>query len=160
MPEIDAIKRVQLDRLRGQFAGLERIVGRFDKAGLNRPPTDGKWSVREHVAHLARYHEIFLERLSRILYEDRPRFDRYRAENDAQWKEWQSLPVDAALERLRSSHAEVTRRLEQLPDDQFSRVATHPVFGALNLGDWLEFFLIHEAHHTYAIFMLWGEQRG
>lgn len=157
MPEI-TIKHVQLDRLHGQFAGLERILGRFVEAGLNRLPANGKWSVREHIAHLARYHEIFLERLARILDEDRPQFDRYRAENDAQRKQWQSLPVDAALVRLRSSHAELTRRLEQLSADQFSRIGNHPVFGALTLGDWLEFFLIHEAHHMYAIFMLSGER--
>lgn len=158
MRENDSALLLQLNRLRGQFAGLESILARFDQAALNRVPSDGKWSAREHVAHLARYHEIFMERLSRILNEDSPLFSRYRAENDPQWKDWQPLPINDALARLRLSRTDLTRRLEQLSADQFSRIGTHPVFGALTLADWLEFFLIHDAHHAYAIFMLSGER--
>src|SRR6201993_1513189 len=54
---------------------------------LERPPS-GKWSACENLAHLGRYHEIFLERLERILTERNPAFERYRAEDDPGWEAW------------------------------------------------------------------------
>src|SRR6185312_12396877 len=34
----------------------------------------GKWSAHQNLAHLARYHQIFLERINRILAEEAPVF--------------------------------------------------------------------------------------
>jgi Protein of unknown function (DUF1569) len=33
--------------------------------------------------------------------------------------------------------------------DRMGRVGHHPAFGALNLRQWVQFFLMHEAHHLY-----------
>ena len=45
-------------------------------------PVSGKWSAHEQLAHLARYHQVFLQRIDRILSEQAPEFPRYRAEYD------------------------------------------------------------------------------
>jgi len=50
--------------------------------GLPRPAS-GEWAARENLAHLARYHEVFINRIRGILTEDAPHLGRYRAEEDA-----------------------------------------------------------------------------
>jgi hypothetical protein len=40
-----------------------------------------------------------------------------------------------------------------------SRKGFHPSFGALTIPQWLEFFLLHEAHHLYTAMLCIAEAR-
>lgn len=121
---------------------------------LARATVAGKWSAHHQLAHLARYHQIFLERIERILTEQAPEFPRYRAEEDAEWPRWSALPAEQVLARLSSLRIKLMARLRSLSDEDFQRTGVHPKFGEMNLSLWLEFFLVHEAHHLYALLQL------
>jgi hypothetical protein len=41
-----------------------------------------------------------------------------------------------------------------LTEEDFARTGVHPKFGAMSLSLWLEFFLVHEAHHLYVVLQL------
>lgn len=114
----------------------------------------GKWSVHEQLAHLARYHQIFLQRIDRILTEQAPEFPRYRAEDDPEWPAWSGLPTPQLLVRVSSMRAKLMARLRSLSEEDFERTGVHPKFGAMSLSLWLEFFLVHEAHHLYVVLQL------
>jgi hypothetical protein len=114
----------------------------------------GKWSAHEQLAHLARYHQIFLQRIDRILTEQAPEFPRYRAEDDPEWPAWASLPTPQLLVRISSMRAKLMARLRSLSEEDFDRTGVHPRFGAMSLALWLEFFLVHEAHHLYVVLQL------
>jgi uncharacterized damage-inducible protein DinB len=116
--------------------------------------TQGKWSAHEQLAHLARYHQVFLQRIDRILTEQAPEFPRYRAEDDPEWPAWTSLPTPQLLVRISSMRAKLMARLRSLSEQDFERTGVHPKFGAMSLALWLEFFLVHEAHHLYAVLQL------
>src|SRR6476619_4643672 len=73
--------------------------------GLNVKAVPGKWSAHEQLAHLARYHQIFLQRIERILIEQAPEFPRYRAEDDPEWPAWTGLPTSQLLVRISSMRA-------------------------------------------------------
>src|SRR5579871_719322 len=64
---------------------------------LSEKPASGKWSAHEQLAHLARYHQIFIQRIDRILSEQVPEFPRYRAEDDSEWPAWTGLPTPQLL---------------------------------------------------------------
>lgn len=121
---------------------------------LSAKPIPGKWSAHEQLAHLARYHQIFLQRIDRILSEQSPEFPRYRAEDDPEWPAWTSLPASQLLVRISSMRAKLMARLRSLTDEDFERTGVHPKFGAMSLSLWLEFFLVHEAHHLYVVLQL------
>lgn len=121
--------------------------------GLNVKAVPGKWSAHEQLAHLARYHQIFLQRIERILTEQAPAFPRYRAEEDPEWT-WASLPSQQVLVRISSMRAKLMARLRSLSEEDFQRTGIHPKFGEMSLSLWLEFFLVHEAHHLYAVLQL------
>lgn len=138
-------------RLRDQLSSLDVFIASKTTEEWNRKPASGKWSARENLAHLCRYHEVFLERLNRILQEDRPEFGRYRAEEDELWPSWSPLAVDLLLARIRQLRQEVRSKVGSLSREQLVRTGIHPVLGEMNVPLWLEFFLLHEAHHLYAI---------
>ena len=138
-------------RLRTQLDSLNFILRDASQQTIERTPPSGKWSARENLAHLARYHEVFLERLERILKEKNPQFSRYRAEDDPQWPEWSTLPATEVLARLRSLRTELINRVHHLSADQAARTGTHPTFGKMTVPEWIDFFLLHEAHHLYIV---------
>ena len=145
------LKELTAVRLRDQLTSLDTFVANKTAEDWNRQPASGKWSARENLAHLCRYHEVFMERLGRILGEDRPQFGRYRAEDDEQWPAWSCLQVDLLGARIRQLRQEVLRKVSSLSADQLARTGIHPVLGEMDVPLWLEFFLLHEAHHLYAI---------
>jgi hypothetical protein len=148
---MDARYTSQIQRCEGQLSDFFSQV--LDVTGdFNRRVIPDKWSAHENLAHLARYHEIFLERIDRILNEDRPVFSRYRAEEDSEWEIWRQRPYRDLVDRLAALREHLVVKLKSLPDQDFERVGVHPKFGELELSQWLEFFLVHEGHHLYLIF--------
>jgi len=114
----------------------------------------GKWSALENLAHLARYHEILLERIERILSEKNPSFSRYRAEEDPHWEAWRTLSYKEVAAKLASLREMLVSRLKPLSDGDYQSTGIHPKFGEMTLSLWLEFFLVHEAHHLYTVLQL------
>ena len=146
-------------RLETQLEALSAILARATPNTVDQRPSSGDWSARENLAHLARHHAVFLDRLERLLAEDRPQLGRYRAEEDSKWPEWSRLPLDAIVERLRSLRRRLVERVGSLTPAQLARTALHPTFGEMSLPEWLDFFLLHEAHHLYTAMICIGAAR-
>ena len=86
-----------ITRLTTQLETLPLVLGGATPEALQKRPAAGQWSAYENLAHLARHHEVFLERLHRIVTEERPRLSRYRVEEDSDWPQWSARPTDAVL---------------------------------------------------------------
>jgi uncharacterized damage-inducible protein DinB len=122
-------------------------------------PASGQWSAHENLAHLARHQVVFLERLRRILSESAPQLGRYLAEEDPDWPEWSRLPTQEVFSRHTAVRAEFVRLGKALSQADASRVGIHPLFGDMSLARWLEFFLLHEAHHLYVAMTRLGQAK-
>jgi hypothetical protein len=141
-----------LARLEGQIEALDRALRGISKEALERRTPAGEWSAHENVAHLARHADVFGARVRTILDERRPALPRYRAEDDVDWPAWAALATVEAVRRLREGRRELLALLGGLDDEALARTAVHPSFGEMPLGGWLEFLLLHEAHHLYVAF--------
>ncbi|HET9839900.1 MAG TPA: DinB family protein [Candidatus Angelobacter sp.] len=133
---------------------LDEALRGVPPESLSRRVNPDKWSARENLAHLARYHQVFLERIDRILAEPKPVFGRYRAEDDPEWQKWQEMPAPQVLANLSSLRTRLVTRLRSLSEEEFARAGTHPKFGEMSLALWLEFFLVHEGHHLLTVLQL------
>lgn len=151
MSRISLADESQLVRLKTQLASVDILFAGASPERIDRRSASGKWSARENLAHIGRYHEIFLERLGRILTETSPQFARYRAEDDPGWPEWASRPPEAVRSQLTTLRAKLLDRIAGLQASDYARVGIHSAFGEMTLCLWLEFFLVHEAHHLYVI---------
>jgi uncharacterized damage-inducible protein DinB len=138
-------------RLATQLECLPALLDGASPEALRRRTPSGKWSVHENLAHLARHHTIFLARVRLVLTQDAPVLPRYSAEEDPEWLDWSGLPTDEVLARLRAQRLDLTTLVTGLSDEALARPARHPVLGAMSLAVWVEFFLLHEAHHLYTI---------
>lgn len=138
-------------RLRTQLDCLATLLADGAQDALEHKRLPGKWSGRENLAHLARYQNVFLTRLERIRTEDRPILPAYRAENDAEWTWWASRPAAEIFDNLRIGREELIRRLKDFSESELARSGIHSRLGEMSLLLWLEFFLLHEAHHLLAV---------
>ncbi|HEY7509324.1 MAG TPA: GNAT family N-acetyltransferase [Vicinamibacteria bacterium] len=140
-----------LERLRTQLDALPVILGDASAEALRRPRPSGEWSAHENLAHMARQQEVFRGRLERILAEEAPALPQYRAEDDPEWPAWAALATGEVLARLRAGRAELVGALGRLAPGDLERTGVHARLGAMPLALWIEFFLVHEAHHLYTI---------
>jgi len=138
-------------RLATQLECLQVILGGRDAAAINRRPASGKWSAHENLAHLARIHEITLERIQRILSEGRPQLARYRAEDDPEWPQWTAMRTEEVVRRLSTLRDDLIQLVARLSPKQLNRIGVHGVLGDMTIPEWVEFFLLHEAHHLYTV---------
>jgi uncharacterized damage-inducible protein DinB len=137
-------------RLASQLESVALIVRNLPPEKLTRRVATDKWSAHENLAHLARYQCMFLDdRIPRILDEVRPEFLRYRSEDDPEWPRWRGMTLEQTLTELTAGRKALADRIASCSDRELARVGVHPAFGAMTLSEWVEFFLIHDAHHLY-----------
>ena len=121
---------------------------------LQKQVLEGKWTVLEHMAHLARYQEHFIQRLDRIMLEELPGLPAYNAEKDFGWRIWKTADRTTVSQHLKETRNTLIALAKDFSPKQLKRQGYHPRFGAMDVGQWIEFFLLHEAHHLYTIFRL------
>jgi len=141
-------------RMRHQPDALDHLLYGLDEAHVKQRPIADKWSIFENIAHLGRYHEVFLERVQRILKEEHPLFERYVADNDEGFISWCKNDFNQLMKKFHKSRKSLNDFLFDLNDEQLKRTARHPVFGQMSIIGWTEFFLLHETHHYFTIFKL------
>lgn len=146
-------------RLAAQLESLSHTLKGLAEADLKREPGEGKWSIHQQIAHLARQHEVMLRRIDRIRTEASPSLDRYSAESDPEWPSMAARSSNGVLAILYSLRRDLVGIVDSLSPGEWARVGVHPVLGPMNLVEWLDFFLLHEAHHLYTIRLLAGSSR-
>ena len=143
-----------LSRLAYQHLTISELISDVPESRLHWHPAPGKWSIHDNIAHLARYNVIFQERIKSILQEDAPVFDRYNAESDDEFPSWQKKNTQVLLDSISAERKKISLMSSSLQPEQLVRTGIHPRFGKLNVVGWLEFFLLHEAHHVFTIFQI------
>lgn len=143
-----------IGRLQHQYETLHSLLKGFSEDRLKQRIQKEKWSVHEQVAHLVTYQPLFLHRLMKISQEDNPSFERYVADNDLAFIESCQKPLPDLLNGLQLERSMITDYLLSVPVETLDRTGRHPKYGVLTMHEWTEFFLLHEAHHLFSIFML------
>jgi DinB superfamily len=141
-------------RLSCQYESAMTLILSTDASLLKQRPATGKWSIFESFAHLVRYQNVFIQRVEKILSDENPRFERYSAEADSDFPKWLAFDKDKLLHILINDRFVVHNLFKELTDDELDKTGVHPAFGQLDLADWHEFFLLHEAHHIFTMFKL------
>ena len=149
-----------LSRLSNQHNSIAELILNVPQDRLHYHPAPGKWSIHDNVAHLARYNVVFQERINRIMLNDGAAFDRYVAELDHEFPSWQSKSTAALLHSIAVEREEINTISKNFSENDLKKTGVHPKFGRLIVAEWLEFFLLHEAHHIFTIFKLKNDVDG
>jgi uncharacterized damage-inducible protein DinB len=142
------------DRLNSQHLSIKELIRNLDEEFINRRPETSKWSIQDNLVHIVSYHQVFLMRVNKIIKSDNPYFDRYTSEGDANFDKMKKLLSVELLHHLKEERKKVTDFIFNLNKSELQKPGTHQKFGAMNVVEWTEFFLLHEAHHIYTIFKL------
>lgn len=148
-----------LARLQYQPDALTHLLKELTEPQIRQRLEPDKWSIFENIAHLGRYQEVFRNRITVILQEEKPGFERYVADQDAGFPDWLAQPFDKLSRDFHHSRNTLREAIAHLSEDQCQRVGFHPVYGAMSVTGWTEFFLLHEAHHFLTILKLAGQLR-
>ena len=97
---------------------------------------------------------FFISRIKQLLETDNPVFERYTAEADPLFLDNCGKTTREIMHDMITVRKEMAAEMLAFPESLFNRTATHPVLGTMTLLQWINFFLLHEAHHLFAIFKL------
>ena len=143
-----------LSRLEFQHQTIRELIRNTTEPDLRRRVQPDKWSAFENIAHLAAYQPIFLARLKKMQEETDPEFSRYVAEQDSNFPLTLAKTLEQVLTDIDQQRTTIITTLAAMDDTTLARNGIHPKYGRFSIKEWAEFFMLHEAHHMYAIFML------
>jgi hypothetical protein len=142
------------ERLKNQHKTIPSIILKVSNQQILNRPVKGKWNIHENIAHLAKYQPVFIDRFRKILAIDEPEFEIYRAEDDDEFEIYCAFTTYELLKKISTDREVIYDLVTHLSVDKLDRMGVHPKFGKLTITEWTEFFLLHEAHHLFAIFQL------
>ncbi|MBL7738411.1 MAG: DinB family protein [Chitinophagaceae bacterium] len=141
-------------RLQYQHKSLLDIIEGLSDEQIRRNVNPGKWSIFENIVHLATYQHTMIRRIRQILDEDNPSFAKYMAEADPLFLDNCHKTSREIMQDLLSVRKEMASGILSFKEDDFDRTGIHPAYGKMTLVEWLNFFLLHEAHHLFTIFKM------
>ena len=144
-------------RLQYQHKSLVDLIDGLSEEQIRRQIITGKWSIFENIVHLQTYQHIFVLRVREMLEKDNPVFGRYTAEADPEFLDNCSKSVREIMHDMITIRKQMAAEMIAFPEPDFNKTGTHPVFGQMTMLQWLNFFLLHEAHHLLTIFKLVAE---
>ena len=141
-------------RLKDQHKAITNIIIKLNNRQIQHHYIKGKWSIHEHIAHLARSQPLFIDRMRKVLLMENPVFEPYKAEDDDGFEIYCALTTYELLKKIAIDREIIYDLITKLPPDKLDRLGTHTTYGKLSVLEWCEFFLLHEAHHLFAMFKL------
>ena len=146
-------------RLQYQHKSLINIIDGLTDELIRIQIIPGKWSVFENIVHLQTYQHVFCDRVKKMVDNDNPVFSRYVADTDPLFLENCSKTTREIMGDMITTRKEMSNGNLSIKEEHLGRTGTHPAFGSMTIAQWLNFFLLHEAHHLFTIFKLSAELR-
>jgi hypothetical protein len=129
-------------------AELKRLVlDPADRDALMQPAFDGGWGVVEILPHLRDWEEIYLDRIDRMLAEDKPAlpaFDDTLWSIERDYRGQDPLETYASFAGLRS---ELVSRLTAAIPEQWQRLGVHGYYGEITIHWLANHICDHDAEH-------------
>lgn len=126
--------------LRDAVAGLSREQ-------LVKHPVPGTWSIQEIVIHLMDSDLIGIDRMKRIIAEDKPLLIGYNETRFIQSLHPRLQDIQDAITILNLSRKLFAKVLRALPPEAYDRVGIHNEAGKVSLGSQLQKYCEHFEHH-------------
>ena len=146
-------------RLQYQHKSLLDLIDGLTDEQIRIQVVVGKWSIFENIVHLATYQHTFIDRVKQILEGNDPCFPRYTAEADPLFHDNCGKSSREIIGDLLTTRKDMSAEILSFKKEDFTKTGQHPAFGRMTLLQWINFFLLHEAHHLFTIFRLAAEFR-
>jgi hypothetical protein len=139
-----------LERFRTGYASVEAALEGVSEADLDRAASDGGWTPRTVVHHLADSESNAYIRLRRLVAEDDPVILGYDEELWASRLHY-DRPIAPSLAVLAAVRGASLQLLESLGDADWARAGAHSESGRYGVDDWLRIYANHPHEHAEQI---------
>ena len=144
-------------RLQYQHKSLVDVIDGLSDEQIRMHVIPGKWSIFENIVHLQTYQHTAIRRIKMMLDQDNPQFEPYTAESDPLFNENCHKSTREVMQDLLTTRKDMAAGILSFKDEDLKKTAVHPKYGKMDLIGWLNFFLLHEAHHLFTIFKITAE---
>ena len=136
-----------LERLEGTMARIEKKVSGISEEVLSNK-LDGKWSVKENIAHLAEVDEIALKRIDEMKQGVSPMSPAVIQPG----KDYNAQPIKDVLNFFRTNRNKNLQKYKGLADSDLKKSSLHPRLKVImNPVDLAWFDAEHDDHHLARI---------
>jgi DinB family protein len=127
---------------------LAAAVEGLSDAVLDHNPSEGGWSPREVVHHVADSELTSAIRLRKLIAEESAVITGYDEAEFARRLHYDARPIASSLAAVRAARESTGSILEHLTDAEWGREGTHSESGAYSVGTWLEIYAAHCHDHA------------
>jgi uncharacterized damage-inducible protein DinB len=136
-----------IDRYAAGSAVLAYAVSGLTREQETARPGPGEWSIAELVTHLLDTELVYVDRMKRVIAEDRPVLQGF---DETAWVARlgaQEMPVEEAVNLLVANRQWMTRILRRCTEGDFARVGMHSAAGPKTLAELVATMAHHIDHH-------------
>jgi uncharacterized damage-inducible protein DinB len=135
-----------LQKLESQRRELVGQVQGMTEEEASRRPSEGEWSAKEQVAHLATYERLWLGWTMKV--RDEPGCEvGPTSPNPPAYSGAQTRSLDDLLQELASVRSETVVAIEGLTEDELKRRGKHSLFGEMSVLQMLRSLYRHDRMH-------------
>jgi uncharacterized damage-inducible protein DinB len=140
-----------IERLEGTSIRLRAKVMQINSSDLGIKP-DGKWSILEHIGHLADLEPLWQARLDELLSGQKELRPADLQNSKTEEAHHNDKPVSELLNSFNALRTITTTRLKSLSEDDVFRSALHPrLKSPMRTLDLCVFVAEHDDHHLATI---------
>lgn len=144
-------QRDPLDAQRESPGRLSSLIAGYDERTLATPPAEGKWSVKQVIAHLADGEVINGSRLRFVAAHDRPPIPGYNQDAFVERLGVDRTTTMALLEAFAMARTVNLGLLARLPPESLQRVGLHAERGEESIQYMLTLYAGHDLVHEEQI---------
>ena len=126
---------------------LRQAVAGMTREQLLARPIAGKWSSLEVVVHLADFDPIYVDRMKRVIAEDKPMLVGADEQKFSAALFYHDRDLEEELSIIDVSRSHMARILRKLPESALQRVGNHNERGPVTLEKLLTSIIGHVQHH-------------
>jgi len=144
MPELSAL----LERFRRAPELLAVVLTGVFGEEEDFTTAQGKWSIRQIVAHVADAEMVYAHRMRQVIAEDNPTIVAFDQDAWTARLDYARRKPKQSLESFRRMRAENYELLKDLPPEAFERTGNHTERGRMTLRDLVETLAGHAESHA------------
>jgi uncharacterized damage-inducible protein DinB len=135
-----------LQKLESNRRELVHQVQEMTEEEAGRRLTEGEWSAKEQLVHLATFERLWLEWAMKVRDEPGSKVGP-PSPNPPAYPEAESRSVAELLQELASARADTLAAIEGLTDDELKRRGKHLLFGEMSVLQMLRSLYRHDRMH-------------
>ncbi len=135
---------------------LEDLLNDIPEEILKSRRIKGKWSIHEHVCHLAEAQSMMIERFRTFKTVKNPAFQPYLPGTSTTPDDYLMLmDFQESLVKIKNDRIEMISFLETFSEEDWQNQGSHPEYKAFSADIFLRHIIMHDHLHMYRIEELW-----